>query len=330
MEARTKIIAAVAVIMMCAAGLVGAGYAYTASTINDDNNVSSEYVKLTQAGPGAYKFAPTASNLEVYYDSINYTNASTFAYRLADTRTPLDLNQDSTNDFAAVKLGETIHLDATDVGRAHANLACTFTTDGFTYNATYKLVLKITSHASAGDHTVYRVMTGDDGVNETWDNNTFTIEYDSTQYADLTVEVYYGYAYSSATARTAGSGTIDGWVAAEPNATPINNATITFSAAVLGNNQLTLNKNLIEVNTGAAAQVITASLFGFKAEAGTITGDIAWTTSSDAVATVAGSGDNKTTGTVTIVGAGTATITATFTSDGVDYVATCIVVVTAA
>jgi predicted lipoprotein with Yx(FWY)xxD motif len=68
MEARTKIIAAVAVIMMCAAGLVGAGYAYTASTVNEGNNASSEYLVLSQDGAGAYTFV---NEQAVYYDTVN-------------------------------------------------------------------------------------------------------------------------------------------------------------------------------------------------------------------------------------------------------------------
>ena len=67
MEARTKIIAAVAVIMMCAAGLVGAGYAYTASTVNSDNNAGYEYVTLTQAAD-KYTFV---SDGKVYFSDIN-------------------------------------------------------------------------------------------------------------------------------------------------------------------------------------------------------------------------------------------------------------------
>lgn len=317
MEARTKIIAAVAVIMMCAAGLVGAGYAYTASTENSGNDATSEYVKLTQNGPGAYTFA---NDLTVYADSKNYNNAETFAYRLADVRT--DLNVGGTH-YAAVKLGETIYLDVTDVGRDSANLACTFATDGFNVqNTNYKFILKITSH-TAEPTTVYSVVTGDDA----WSTNAFTINWVTDEYKDLTVDVYYGYLITEATA-IAGtdSGTVNGWVPNAPAENPLTNAVITFTATIDGsNNALVLDKSLIKVNTGAANQVITATIQGVTPGAT----NIVWASSTEGVATVVGSGDNFTTGTVSIAGAGTTTITATLTIGGVNYIAECVVEVTA-
>ena len=51
---KVTLFATIAVIALVA---VGIGYAYTATTVNSGNNVSTEYITLVQGGTGAYQFA---------------------------------------------------------------------------------------------------------------------------------------------------------------------------------------------------------------------------------------------------------------------------------
>jgi hypothetical protein len=295
MEARImKMTAAAAVIMICAVAIVGVSYAYTASTQNSGNGATSEYVTLTQTGAGAYTFA---NGIHVYYDTVNTTNATTFQYKLTQNA----MYNSPITGATVVKLGETITLHAVGTGNP-TELALAFTTEGFDVLAsTYKFYLVFNN----GTETTIATVSGDD----TWTFAGTTITGTGDTYTDVTVNVYYGYEGE------AGSAT-------EPPSTVLDGATITFTATHPGNNPgIVLDKKAINVNAGADAQTIAATLISG------VTGTITWSSSEVSVATVSTPGDTTT---VTFTGVGSTTITASVTSGGIIYTATCLVTVSAA
>ena len=97
--------AAVAVIMLCAVAIIGVGYAYTAQTNNSGNDVTSEYITLTQSGEGKYKFA---NDLYVYYNTVN-TGVDETTYTLAQKTMALNGINGGKN-YTVVKLGKTLYM----------------------------------------------------------------------------------------------------------------------------------------------------------------------------------------------------------------------------
>jgi hypothetical protein len=301
MEAKPKIIAAVAVIMMCAAGLVGAGYAYTASTTNDGNSATSEYVIMSQQGPGAYKFADGA---RVYYDTVNsmVESIETNVYTLDN-----GIYNTLITGATVVHLGEQIELHATSQNRAAADLSCSFTTTGFTKDANWLFYIVINNGTTIETKTI--------SADNTWgENANFTIKTAGVAgaYTSATVDVYYGYAGNTGVSIAAS--------AAQPSGTVLSGATITFTATTA--NGLTLDAYGGAISTNDGTLVIHATLNGLDAT------DVSWSTSNAAVATVAGSDTNNLTGTVTATGNGSVVITASVTVAGVTYTASCSVTVT--
>lgn len=297
MEARTKIIAAVAVIMMCAAGLVGAGYAYTASTVNSGNDATSEYVLLGQDGTGKYTFS---DDEYVFYDTVN-TAQDVYNYRLSGG------TENIVTGSTVAQIGETFSVTATGVNNQNETpLSGTFKTSGFEFAENWKLYLVLNN----GSGDVVKTLTADD----TWDNNTFTITYDTSAYTNMSVKAYYGYVGNQG-------------VSTAPADKPLDGASITFTVTSTGSNPgLVLDIPVIVSLTVGETAKVTATLSAAP------TGDVAWSvTSGNTYASVnAGEGTNKETVTITGVAAGEATITATVTISGVVYTATCTVTVVAA
>ena len=221
MEAKTKIMAAVAVIVMCAAGLVGAGYAYTASTQNAGNSVESEYVVLSQSGTGAYNFV---DDQHVYYNTVN-TAADTTTYLLGNTTT--------INGYDVIKLGATFTIEAVqDANTTEADMLCKITFTAGTVHLVdgYVLMFKTVNN----NVTEYSVYTAEG----TWVNsdNGFNIADNAgASYYDTTVEVFYGYANGSAPST-------------QPHNTPLEGVTVTFTVEKPGTNTL-----LVSI-AGAAAE----------------------------------------------------------------------------
>jgi len=206
-------IAAVAVIVMCAAGLVGAGYAYTASTVNEGNNANSEYIVLSQSGAGAYTFV---NEQAVYYNTVNRSVAGepTTTYELSGDVVPLDTNLDETNEYTAVKLGNNITLAATQTSGYHADLSCSVALSGEAINIPtgYVLILKADTDKPAADDQ-YLVYSG------TWSPASFTIyANENTAYYGTTIQIYLGYAVGSHPTTA-------------PDAALLTDATLTFNAA---------------------------------------------------------------------------------------------------
>jgi len=230
-------IAAVAVIVMCAAGLVGAGYAYTASTTNDGNNASSEYLVLSQDGPGAYTFV---NKQAIYYDTVNrkVDGAVGTAYTLAGDTIALDINNDSTDDYTAVKLGNDLTLAADQTGGYHEDLTCTVALTG-TKNIPDDCVIILkadTEKAATADQ--YIVYDGTD-----WTPESFTIYANAnTEYYDTTVQIYFGYAVGT---------TLD----EAPNAALLTDVTLTFSAARALNNHFIVDFTNEAVNAAMLSTV---------------------------------------------------------------------------
>lgn len=240
MEAKTtKMIAAVAVIVMCAAGLVGAGYAYTASTVNNSNTATSEYVVLTQSGTGAYTFSEST---KVYYDTYNSDSVSGTTYLL---NSPITIS-DNTNSYKVVKIGKTFTINAAHTPANVTDLTsmeCAITfNDGLTLTNNYLLIFKVTNNTTTS-YLVYN------GTSWTGGDNTFTIgvkDGSPDTYYSSTVDVYYGYLTTATpTASTA------------PSATPIDHVTFYFTAEKpeLHNNLLVILGDAIDNDSNKLADV---------------------------------------------------------------------------
>lgn len=339
MEARTKIIAAVAVIMMCAAGLVGAGYAYTATTVNDGNSASTEYITLVQGEAGAYNFA---DGVNIYWDSYDKK------IRAADTG--LIGKQAYTDDVdtkAAIAVGDMVTqytLSSAIDEVSIPGLTLVSIGDEFTLNPTYskdadRPTISIEFEAtgfdmpSPDDATIW-MKAGNELFKLTTDD-TFT-EYTSATvpggdgkitvtgggavaYSEVTVQMFYGFEsenYVGILAKHA-SGAVPDVV---PPTDLLTGASLEFEITVNEWNGYHLDIAEGEVTVEGDNLVINAILpTGWNAE------NIVWTTSNPAFATVAGNGTAV--GTVSAVAAGVVTITATY--NGM-YSVTCEVTVNAA
>ena len=221
MEARTKIIAAVAVITMCAAGLVGAGYAYTATTTNSSNTVVSEYVVLQQDGTGAYNFV---NNQHVYYDVAN-PSSGTFNYSL-DGHQPITVA--SANDYEGIKIGATFEVQASkNPSTGLENLTCSLAIDDIAkvgLTSSYVFIFKFTTEKPDTDPQIFVY----NGAAASVADFTIYANAAGTSYYDTAVEVYYGYPANNVPT-------------AAPGATPLNGAVFTFTVENDLHNSLALD-----------------------------------------------------------------------------------------
>ena len=293
MEARTKIIAAVAVIMMCAAGLVGAGYAYTASTVNEGNYAVSEYVVLSQSGTGAYQFA---DDYTIYTSTLNKEEAGVEkTYYKYDNPVSLDTTAGGDPEYLAVKVGDTFNVDARDANRDHADLAIAFTTTGFAApTADWKLIIEV----DIGGTKTYTVAAAANP------SGNFNLVWTDGEYPSAAISVYYGYAYASP----------DNGVITAPQSEPIFNGTMTFTTTI---NPGVVSHISLNYATFAGVKDGTVTLVATLHNGAT--GTVTWSTSDSDVATVTSAG------VVTFKAAGTAVITATVGG----YTASCWITVTA-
>lgn len=236
MEAKTtKMIAAVAVIVMCAAGLVGAGYAYTASTVNDGNSVTAEYVTLTQSGTGQYKFA---DGLTVFYDSKDYKDTNILTEYRVNNATNIVVNGD---DYSVVKLGNSFTVEAAKSVVPTAALTVGVKVTGANIADGFKLILRATS-ADGTVAPVYLIYNG-----SAWSPASFSMGVNTgaepDAYYTTNIDVFYGYPAASVP-------TIIGH-ASTPSTQPLNSAALTFTATVTGDNT---NAFAVSSPTGVAAE----------------------------------------------------------------------------
>ena len=225
---------------MCAAGLVGAGYAYTATTENAGNTVISEYVELSQTGAGAYNFV---NNQHIYYNTVN-TAADTFTYRLDS---PQDLEISSTH-YDVVKVGKTFAIHAEKTPSADiADTICIINIDDTakaTLTGGYLLIVKTLSaeDEAAAEYIVY------DGSEEKL--GQFTIQANSTTaYYDTTVEVFLGYLHETP-------------ATAAPADNPLNGAKFTFQIDLGLHNTIEVTGLSINVGQALSAAAYTAKFAG--------------------------------------------------------------------
>ena len=333
-------IAAVAVIVMCAAGLVGAGYAYTASTVNEENSASAEYITLVQGGAGEYDFA---DEVMVYWDqadkkvragdgdigknAYNVAGTGTEAVAINDLLSTYTLTDETVTTevqaYTMVKIGQSFTLNPTsskdsDIPTIHI----LFESDGIN---TVPVGGELWIKATCNGVSQYYVLTGDDTFTEKYWNETvwsnvadpqgINVAKNGNEYYPVTIEAYFGY-------KTADGGFLTkhaSGVAPEavPSAVIIpEDTTFTFTIEVDGTNHLfTLSPASGTVAVGGDITIIADRPVGWN-------DSITWTTGAEGIATV----DD---GVVHGVAAGTTTITATFTHSTEEYTATFEVTVTA-
>ena len=341
MEAKTtKMIAAVAVIVMCAAGLVGAGYAYTASTVNDGNSASSEYITLVQGGTGAYQFV-TGQN--VYWDSTdkmiksngdalhgkqayNVNGEGRSAIAVDDMVTQYKLSQSvnttAITDLTLVKLGDSFTLNPTSnltTGRPAITIAVT--AENLALPADGEIWMKVTGGDPSPQYfklTLANTFTKyTDATHASTGNEIIVAGGGENTYSPLTVEMYYGFltdTYDGVLSKHA-SGAAP---VVKPATSLLNNAKLIFTVDVAKANDFHFTAASIDV-TNAVTVDFSESLIlpaGYD-------GDVEWTSSDTDTATV-----DEETGVVTAAATGTCVITATITVNEVEISTTVIANVT--
>ena len=176
------------ILLLFAVCLIGVGFAYVAWTENNEDHPSSEYIKLTQGGAGAYHFAPDGT--KIYYDTYNSEDDQTFKYTLTDASYS---NQPITG-YTVVHVGKQFSLIAEKINGTNTNpLSAAFTSANFKYNGDWRVFIVITHEDSS---VTIKELTGDDewsSFNTTDKDSSFSIAYGSTSYELVTVDVYYGY-----------------------------------------------------------------------------------------------------------------------------------------
>lgn len=333
MEARTKIIAAVAVIMMCAAGLVGAGYAYTASTVNNGNSAGAEYLTLVQGSTGAYGFADGTPAQDIYWDSSDFADKTNPQSPVFKTKYTLADAVDKTSivGYAVVKLGDTFTLNPTF--SATTNLPAITIDIGATNIAaiTYPTEGTIWVKATDTEGSQYFLIT--DGTNfikhttpgtPAAQNDGITVHKNQEEnaYLPITIELFYGVtnaAYNTGYVVTHAAGAV-GENLPQVDIIGANGqpTTLTFSINVDKSNPgIVLDQYVLGMSLAAGTPAtLTATLKGGW------TGSISWVSGDDNIVTVDA-------GVVTAHATGNTTVTASVTIDGVVYTAVCAVTVEA-
>lgn len=210
METRKiTLIATIAVISLIA---VGIGYAYTASTTNSGNVVSTEFVELKQTNvdtnlTGAYQFVPNGFN--IYYDSEN-VSATVTNYIITNAKVQINTNGNTNGGvYTAIKMGNPFKLTATQTGGTPTNMTCNFETTLFNTTNGWDFIIEF--KGETGDPTYAICHDG------TWSVSSFLIktkgESSALTYEDTTITVYYGYSGNDASTTYA------------PNSQPLGNAT---------------------------------------------------------------------------------------------------------
>lgn len=220
---------------------VGIGYAYTASTSNSGNNVTTDYVTIVQdnanEGSGAYTFA---GNAKIHWNSDDYKDGQ-------NINTKFTLDGVATNvatGYALTQIGDSFVLKTAPQtgGTAAADVTCAITQTGFSTpeitgsTKTTAIFLKVV--AATNDQAVTSLFKLDNesfrlftpGTPETLGASTFTIYDVGNGYGDVTITAYYGYA------GTAEDGIIvthyTGEAPLGPSAQPLDDASLKFTVTI--------------------------------------------------------------------------------------------------
>lgn len=225
---KVTLIATIAVIVLIA---VGVGYAYTASTQNTGNTVTTEYITLVEGGDGAYKFS---NNYEIEWNTVD----KKVGEKPQTEYTIIGMEQgDADHHMAGFNIKQignsfTVLTETTGID-SHPDLQCTITRGSDWTHEQNKTTffLKVQNN---NDITWYK--QGDENWSQFFKYNTesgkwdlasiFTIAYDSehSKYFDTTVTVYYAIV-GSAVVIEHDPGVMP---AGAPSAKPLNSALLEF------------------------------------------------------------------------------------------------------
>ena len=179
----------------------GIGYAYTAFTVNDNNNTDVAYVTLTQTGTnGATPYHFTGTNTKyVQFDTFNYDDDQTFLYKVKDSKT---MKVDNLT-YTCAELGK-ITLKGTITNAANAgdylNISIESST-GFDGTGSWIYFLTDgTEWSSTSPTSVTKVYAYKNTVSETssWTTvDQLALNKSGNNYAEKTIYVWYGYLKSN-------------------------------------------------------------------------------------------------------------------------------------
>lgn len=201
------LIATIAVIGIVA---VGAGYAYTAITVNDNNSAAAKYVTLSQ---NDYSFS---DNVAEYFDSITYMDRSgnspteVTAYKISATQSTDSI---SVTDHKVVKLGSVTITPQAHGYATYADLpagSLTVTSTGFTTGTNLHYYLVDASGVikyETSNGTTWTAANGGAALVEKTvaDQSTATT---GSDYENIVLNLCYGYATSAEITQGTGTGYI--------------------------------------------------------------------------------------------------------------------------
>ncbi|AMK13542.1 hypothetical protein AUP07_0488 [methanogenic archaeon mixed culture ISO4-G1] len=202
----TRAITLIATIAVIGIVAVGAGYAYTAITVNDSNSASAKYVTLTQ-DDGAQQ-SPEAKytfsvNAVEYFDSASYyeNSAEVLAYKVSANQVA---QSPSVSGYTLLKLGD-VRITATAYGYS-SNLPAVVMT--IKSSNSFDMGTKLGYYLVDSSNAIVAKTTSDDtwvfqGAYATAGGVTFTApnspNANGSVYTPVTLSLCYGYANDSAT-----------------------------------------------------------------------------------------------------------------------------------
>ncbi len=189
----TRAITLIATIAVIGIVAVGAGYAYTALTVNDQNTTTAHYITLTQTQtPDSYKFA---ANYTEVFDTITASDQTTAAFKINS-----GVAYTGVTGYTFFKIGSAVlHIAPTGyaTNAVSPNVVLTIdSTSGFTNGSVLKYFLVDGSNVIQA-HYDATSSTWKDGVDA---NTAFTMDVDkagessaAAAYSDVTLWLCYGY-----------------------------------------------------------------------------------------------------------------------------------------
>ncbi len=196
----TKKVTLFAVIMVIAFVAVGIGYAYTASTQNSGNDVSSEYISLVQGGSGAYVFSNDSTKVE--WNSVDKKVGETYVTEYTIQGMTPGAEADHMEGYNIKQFGDsfTILTKGEEMG-SHPNLECIITNSwGWLHGDDYKMTyfVKVVNNTTitwfkycVAPHEYNPTFQQYNDSTHSWDGgSSFVIAYDGAKYCDTTVTTY--------------------------------------------------------------------------------------------------------------------------------------------
>ena len=173
---------------------VGIGFAYTAYTVNNGNQTEVAYVTVTMANAGDATPYTFADGITVQFDTYNEDNTSKIYYKV---KNPVNLTNGTTTydayKLGSIKLHAVFNHEGNGTATAPSNLAVNINSSE-NFDAGNKWMYFLT-YAPTNANEVLIAYKDTAAATKTWTtvSNELKFTLSNSAYADLDVNVYYGY-----------------------------------------------------------------------------------------------------------------------------------------